>query len=169
MKGSCACGGIQYELSDHLFAVNHCHCSICRKVHGAAFATCGHAKAENFRWLRGEDLIASYKSSENNSRNFCKVCGSNVPSLFQEMNYVRIPLGTLDDAPNINPSVHIFVASKAPWFEITDSLTQYAEMADPLFVASKLPWLKISDTPIESDFSRHVEKFTTGLTHERHL
>ena len=64
MKGSCACGGIEYELSDNLFAANHCHCSICRKIHGSAFATFSHAKAENFRWLRGEDLITSYKSSE---------------------------------------------------------------------------------------------------------
>lgn len=149
MKGSCACGGIQYELSDNLFVVNHCHCSICRKIHGAAFGTFGHAKAENFRWLRGEDLITSYTSSENNLRNFCRVCGSNVPSVFQETNHVRIPMGTLDDNPSINPCVHIFVASKASWFEIADSLPQYPEMPDPLFVASKFPWLKISDAPIE--------------------
>lgn len=149
MKGSCACGNVQYELSDHLFAVNHCHCSICRKVHGTAFATVGHAKAEKFRWLRGEDLIATYKSSENNSRNFCRVCGSSVPSVVQEMNHVCIPMGTLDGDPNINPCVHIFVASKAPWFEITDSLPQYAEMPDPLFVASKLPWIEITNSPTQ--------------------
>lgn len=149
MKGSCACGGIQYELSDHLFTVNHCHCSICRKVHSAAFATCGHAKAEKFRWLRGEDLIVSYRSSENNLRNFCRVCGANVPAVIQEMNYVRIPMGTLDDDPDIKPCVHIFVASKAPWFEITDSLPQYADMPDPLFVASKLPWIEITNSPTQ--------------------
>ncbi len=48
---------------------------------------------------------------------------------------MRIPIGTLDNDPGIKPSVHIFVASKAPWFEITDSLPQYPEMPempDPL-------------------------------------
>jgi hypothetical protein len=128
MKGSCACGGIEYELSDNLFAANHCHCSICRKIHGSAFATFAHAKAENFRWLRGEDLITSYKSSENNLRNFCRVCGANVPSVFPKTNHVRIPMGTLDDDAGIKPSVHIFVADKVSWFEITDSLSQYTEM-----------------------------------------
>ncbi|MBW4450008.1 MAG: GFA family protein [Spirirestis rafaelensis WJT71-NPBG6] len=130
MKGSCACGGIEYELSDNLFAANHCHCSICRKIHGAAFATFAHAKAENFRWLRGEDLITSYKSSEKNLRNFCRVCGSNVPSVFPKTNHVRIPMGTLDDDAGIKPSVHIFVADKAPWFEISDRLPQYTAMPD---------------------------------------
>jgi hypothetical protein len=55
-------------------------------------------------------------------------------------------MGTLDDDPDIKPCVHIFVASEAPWFEITDSLPQYPKMPDPLFVASKFPWLKISDS-----------------------
>ena len=137
MKGSCACGGIKYEL-DHLFVANHCHCSICRKLHGAAFATFGHGKAENFHWLQGEDLITSYKSSANNIRNFCQVCGSNVPSVFQETNHVRIPMGSLDEDPQIKPCIQIFVADLAPWFEITDSLPQYPGMPNSDFVTSKL-------------------------------
>lgn len=136
MKGSCACGGIKYAI-DNLFVANHCHCSICRKLHGAAFATFAHAKAESFRWIQGEDLVTSYKSSSNNLRNFCKVCGSNVPSVFQETNHVRIPMGTLDEDPQIKPCVQIFVADKAPWFDITDSLPQYSEMPDSTFVTSK--------------------------------
>lgn len=57
MKGSCACGGIQYELSDAFLITNHCHCSVCRKVHGAAFSTSGHAQADAFRWIQGEVLL----------------------------------------------------------------------------------------------------------------
>ena len=30
--------------------------------------------------------------------------------------------------PGIRPMFHIFVGSKAPWHEITDSLPQYAEL-----------------------------------------
>jgi hypothetical protein len=29
------------------------------------------------------------------------------------------------------PACHVFVGSKAPWFEITDDLPQYAEYAPP--------------------------------------
>jgi hypothetical protein len=130
MKGSFACSGIQYELLDRFAIANHCHCSICRKVHGAAFGTFGHAKAEAFRWIKGEDLLTAYRSSEGNVRNFCRVCGSNMPSVFPEMNYVRVPLGTLDDNPQIKPAAHLYVKSKVPWFEIADSLPQYPEIVD---------------------------------------
>lgn len=132
MKGSCACGEIQYELSSSLLFANHCHCSTCRKIHGAAFGTFGHAKADEFRWVQGEELIASYKSTENNVRNFCRVCGSNVPSLFREMNYVRIPMGTLDDEPEIKPSAHLFVRSKVSWLDLNDDLPQYDQMPEKI-------------------------------------
>jgi hypothetical protein len=39
-------------------------------------------------------------------------------------------MGTLQDEPSIRPQAHIHVASKAPWFEITDDLPQYAELPD---------------------------------------
>jgi hypothetical protein len=41
--------------------------------------------------------------------------------------FVHVTLGTLVDDPTIRPSAHIFVGSKAPWFEITDDLPQHAE------------------------------------------
>ncbi len=33
-----------------------------------------------------------------------------------------LPLGPLDDDPGIRPQMHVFVASKAPWYEIADDL-----------------------------------------------
>jgi ADP-ribosyl-[dinitrogen reductase] hydrolase len=130
MKGSCACGSIQYELNDRFLIVNHCHCSTYRKVHGAAFGTFGHAKAEAFRWIQGEALLTGYRSSEGNVQNFCRVCGAHLPSVFPEINYVRVPLATLDDDPHTQPICHSYVKSKVSWFEIADSLTQYPESVD---------------------------------------
>ena len=40
---------------------------------------------------------------------------------------VDVALGVLDDDPGIRVPHHIFVASKAPWVEITDGLPQYPE------------------------------------------
>jgi len=36
-------------------------------------------------------------------------------------------MGALDADPGVRPRNHIFVGSKAPWFEITDSLPQFKE------------------------------------------
>jgi hypothetical protein len=33
----------------------------------------------------------------------------------------------LDDDPLVKPGMHIFVGSKAPWFEITDDSPRYNE------------------------------------------
>lgn len=41
---------------------------------------------------------------------------------------MHVLLGTLDDDPTIRPTKHIWVPSKAPWFEITDDLPQHAEL-----------------------------------------
>jgi len=48
--GSCLCGSIKYTTNSEIMAVSHCHCSMCRKAHGAAFATYGSAPqpAHNF-------------------------------------------------------------------------------------------------------------------------
>jgi len=48
-------------------------------------------------------------------------------SLVREGRYVHVTLGTLLEAPSLAPTAHIFVGSKAPWFDITDSLPQHQE------------------------------------------
>jgi len=43
--------------------------------------------------------------------------------------YVHVAMGSLIDPPSIRPDHHIFVGSKAPWYEITDDLPQFQEYA----------------------------------------
>jgi hypothetical protein len=38
------------------------------------------------------------------------------------------PLALFDGDPAVRPEMHIFVADKAPWHEITDDLPQFAGM-----------------------------------------
>jgi len=38
---------------------------------------------------------------------------------------VRVAMGSLVETPLIRPSAHIFVGSRAPWYEIRDDLPQY--------------------------------------------
>jgi len=133
IHGSCLCGRVAYQLDGPLQFINHCHCSMCRKAHGAAFGSFLHADAGGFRWVRGRELVESYASSPGNVRSFCRVCGSSMPVLEDEDSHVIIPAGTLDDDPGLKPKVHIFCASKAPWFEITDELPRLDEFAPDEF------------------------------------
>ena len=38
---------------------------------------------------------------------------------------VHVALGSLRDAPSLLPQNHMFVGSKAPWYEIRDDLPQF--------------------------------------------
>ena len=127
VRGSCLCGGIQFQ-AEKVPLLSSCHCSKCRKSRGAAFNTTASVPASEFRWVRGQDLIETYEpSSGGYSTRFCRVCGSSAPWLVEERQLVLIPAGLLDDDPGVRPALHMFVGSKAPWWEITDGAPQFEE------------------------------------------
>jgi len=127
--GSCLCGAIAYELRAPI-RMYHCHCSRCRRARSAAHTTNVFAKVEDFAFTRGEELVAQYKVPEalRFGVAFCTRCGSKVPRVSRERGIVVAPVGALDTDPLMRPQANIYVASKAPWFDITDDLPQYAEM-----------------------------------------
>ena len=133
IRASCLCGDVRFEISGALSGGSHCHCSMCRKAHGAAFGSFLHSDAGGFRWTAGQEQVENYPSSPGNVRAFCKVCGSNLPVLEDEGTHVIIPAGSLDDDPRVRPVVHIHVASKAPWYEIGDGLPRFAEFPPDAF------------------------------------
>ena len=124
IHGSCLCGGIRFEI-DKVRALTHCHCTNCRKLSGAAFATYAHVASDKFRFTSGEDLIVQYESSPGSFRNRCKVCGCSVPGRASYLTTVSVPAGLLDDDPEVRPMLHVFTSSRAPWWTITDDLPQY--------------------------------------------
>lgn len=126
-KGSCLCGAIKYEVDEIKTQMGHCHCSMCRKFHGAAFSTLGEADIKDFRWIRGKDQLKDYMASNGSVRQFCQNCGSSMtftPS--EELNgLIEFSLGTLDGDLDMLPDAHVYTGSKANWVEIGDELPQY--------------------------------------------
>jgi hypothetical protein len=128
IQGSCLCGALRFEIDEtRIIVINNCHCSLCRKVSGAAFGTFVQLPASGFRWLAGEDRLATFESSPGNPRAFCMVCGSRAPQSADWKAHVTVPAGMLDGDPKMRPEINIFTASKAPWYSITDSLPCIAD------------------------------------------
>jgi len=127
IRGSCLCGDVRWTLDRPPERMTHCHCSMCRKAHGAAFATYATVPSAQFRWDAGEDRIARYRSSAELTRGFCPRCGSVVPQASADGAELDVPVGCLDDDPVTRPSAHIFAASKAPWHVIADDLRRHDE------------------------------------------
>jgi hypothetical protein len=136
LHGSCLCGGVKFEITGPLSRPLNCHCSICRKAQGAAFRPRVRVRRDDVQWIQGEELIRYFESTPGYFRGFCSVCGSPIAnkagpdwpfaSAYPEtMHEMGIALGTLEGDPGVRPERHIFVGSKAPWFEITDDLPRH--------------------------------------------
>ena len=131
IKGSCLCGGVTYEIDADPTRAYNCHCSRCRKARGAAFASNVFFPIDSLQFTKGEDLVASYKVPDalRFTNVFCRVCGSCLPFRNHARGAVLVPMGSLDGDPDCKIESHIFVGSKAPWYEIGDDLPQFEEYA----------------------------------------
>jgi hypothetical protein len=127
LQGECLCGDVQYGVEDRFEYALNCHCSQCRRATGSAFKPFGGIARDRFRLVKGEQALTLYGDEQGHDAH-CRRCGSLLYSLVREGQYVHVTLGTLRDAPSLQPTAHIFVGSKAPWYTITDDLPQYLEL-----------------------------------------
>ena len=132
-QGSCLCGAVRYRVRRFTPHMAHCHCSMCRKFHGAAFATFGEALSDDFEWISGRSALKAYRADNGTTRRFCSHCGSSMAfeSSRADGSVVEIALGTLDTPLGQRPDANIFVASKAEWYTISDDLPAHAAGRQP--------------------------------------
>jgi hypothetical protein len=123
LSGSCECGTARYTVADEFLYAANCHCSRCRAATGSAFKPFGGIERGKLELAGDPALLIVGGEQLNDTR--CATCGSLLFSVVRDGKYVHVALGSLVDAPSIRPTEHIFVGSKAPWFEITDDLPQF--------------------------------------------
>jgi len=126
LSGRCECRAVSYRVADEFLYSGNCHCSNCRAATGSAFKPFAGIEREKLEILAGADSLLVWGDDENNHTR-CAICGSLLYSVVRDGEYVHVAMGSLVDEPSIRPAEHIFVGSKAPWFEITDELPQNDE------------------------------------------
>jgi hypothetical protein len=127
LQGRCECGAVRYCVADAFEYAMNCHCSRCRAGTGSAFKAFAGIPREKLEVVEGSDRLLVWGDDEGNHTR-CGVCGSLLYSVVRDGRWLHVALGSLADEPSIRPQGHIFVGSKAPWFEITDDLPQYDEL-----------------------------------------
>ena len=127
LAGKCRCGAVRYEVSDEFLYAANCHCSECRAATGSAFKPFAGIEREKLTITQGLDEIAVFGEDDLNDTR-CAACGSFLFSVVREGAYVHVAMGSLVDVPSIRPTEHIYVGSKAAWFEIADDLPQSDEL-----------------------------------------
>ncbi|CAI8272710.1 MAG: Glutathione-dependent formaldehyde-activating enzyme [Porticoccaceae bacterium UBA1117] len=126
ITGRCECQRITFQVDGEINDYSHCHCSQCRRLHGAAFASYAGVDLTSLKYLSGQSELSSYASSDNHRRLFCKNCGSNIlVALTEEPDALYLAMGVIDGNPKLPPAYHIFMGSKAPWYEWDNRGEQY--------------------------------------------
>ncbi len=128
-RGKCLCGGVSYEIASLDGDIVNCHCVTCRKAHASAFTSTARVAKENFRVLRGEDLLRNYESSPGKIRRFCSVCGSHVVAERSGQPHVVLRVATLDDDPGKQPVMSIWMSHEVKWVSPSDDIPRFPEGA----------------------------------------
>ena len=143
--GGCLCGSVRYEITAALQDAEHCHCSMCRKAHGAAFSTNAVVPTDMLTVTHGADLLSEYQSSPNRRKCFCSNCGSQLfIRRLDKPEFTVVTLGTIDVDPRAWPERHVFTGSKASWYEIADTLPQFTIYQDADGIREELDRLAVS-------------------------
>lgn len=130
LAGRCQCGAVRYRVTAPAKQLYHCHCAMCRRMHGSLFATYAIVAREHLAIEAGEAGLATYESSPGVHRKRCGTCGC---QLFLDVDWkpdvVWYSPATADGHPGHGPGMerHIFVGSKVPWHEITDGLPRFED------------------------------------------
>jgi hypothetical protein len=124
--GKCLCGEVHIKVNGNISDVIHCHCSLCRKNSGTAFATNGYINTAEFEITSGNTSLTSFSFKPGRSRHFCRKCGSPVYSSNEDdPTRLRIRLGIFDSDITERPISHNFVSSKANWENLEANLPHY--------------------------------------------
>jgi hypothetical protein len=117
LEGGCLCGAMRYVLTAAP-RVHYCHCSMCRRATGSAFAVLAWVKWDDVGWHG--DTQKSYRSSPIARRSFCGECGTPLTLHYDEASgietdEVAFHVGTLDHPERAAPDHHYGVESRLPW------------------------------------------------------
>ena len=126
--GNCLCGAVAFEISADISDVIVCHCSICRRLTGGSGIAVTIVDKDEFRWKRGEDLIATWRKPNADWQSwFCRRCGSTLPGENDEQR-MFVPANLIPDAgQRLKVTHHIWVDSKAAWDRIGGSGKQHPQ------------------------------------------
>jgi len=115
-RGACLCGAVQFEAGFPTLFCCHCHCTMCRRAHSAAYVTWVGVAVERWRVTAGAEALHAYASSGHGRRSFCGKCGSTL--FFETTEHperIDVVLANFCEPVDRAPEFHVFYSDRAPW------------------------------------------------------
>lgn len=103
--GGCLCGAVGVSAEGRPLRVAVCHCTDCRRHHGALF----YAAAIFPRAA----VTVTGETRDWQGRHFCPRCGSSVFAISGDE--AELHLGALDDGARLAPDYETWTIRRAPW------------------------------------------------------
>ena len=129
-KASCLCGQVTFSVASFSDKAANCHCTMCRKFHGAAFGTL--VGVAGLQWCSGESLLKEFTADNSTVRIFCSACGSSLG--FRESGVpaseLEVAIATFDEDIPVTIDAHIYSGYKANWCSLGNDLPQFKEGRD---------------------------------------
>jgi len=120
-RGSCLCGGVQFEVPETFEARTFCHCTSCKKLSGGVGTANGRVRGDEVTIVEGEELLRTYQPAEGSAKTFCSVCGSNLfGGGWPESDQASVRLSAIDSPLDTQPKKHIYVRSVSAWETLPD-------------------------------------------------
>ena len=123
VSGGCLCGAVRFRIVFPTIWCAHCHCTLCRRAHGAAFVTYVGVPRESFHLERGAEELVRYDSSAEAHRRFCRRCGSTLTFEGERwQNEVHVVVANLDGPLDRAPQAHVYFDRSVDWVKPADDL-----------------------------------------------
>jgi hypothetical protein len=119
--GRCLCGNVQFEAEGPPIDVHYCHCSMCRRATGSAFAVLAWFKKGDVLWTRGSPK--TLPSSSVARRGFCADCGTPLLLHYDRDDRLALMAGCFERADLLIPTHHYGIEGRLPWVDIGRELT----------------------------------------------
>lgn len=117
-SGGCQCGALRFRLVGEVRGVHLCHCRMCQKAVGNAFAALAPVGDARLEWTRGERRL--WRSSDHASRGFCATCGT--PLTYESARGTALCVGAFDDPASLPPETQDGTEGRLPWTHGLDAL-----------------------------------------------
>lgn len=126
ITGECLCGTVKYKIEGKLHSVRSCHCSTCRKAYSSQASAYALVDPSELKWLSGKKKLTSYVNKQGVGKQFCSIRGSMLCGIVDGKIH-GVAMGCLNDDPELELSMHLYVGSKAKWETIAEGVPQYQE------------------------------------------
>lgn len=116
IEGACFCRAVRFSAPTPSLWVAHCHCSMCRRAHGAPLVTWVGLRADAVQIEDGEACLRWHASSPGAERGFCSRCGS--PMFFRSQRWpgeLHIARALCERGIDRAPQVHVHWPDRVDW------------------------------------------------------